>query len=347
MARSKEDLEHLIEKRGLAPMESLRVRELTEKEILSEMPEPVYEWHYLYNRPNIEKAMAAKKIKQGEQKTTEEREAKQFWDGIQKRQLGGEQLKKAKEASDNFCAKHPQYYRNNLTNDTAIAAWFKSRTLAPTEANLREAFVELAKNGKLILNPAAIGVIRIRLSNGQVLDMHESDLSNWQQRNHEPKVEILAFEEITGRELVCSSQLQWLLKAYPEGSLQAIKQTKMSAEQFKPAVQKAFENDPNRVRSVIEEFKKAHPDYPLTDESREHMVSYMDKRKKVYTVANLKEAYQTLVAEGYIEPNRDYVNRLYEEVQNEIRGKSAKEYEEWLRIPGNIKRANIQRMSAA
>jgi hypothetical protein len=371
MARSKEDLEHIIKERKLAPIDSLTERPLTMREV-NAMHVDVFAWHEIYNKRNLLAAIEEPRIKAENKKNAKLATAHRQ---IVEEAATDEEARTAEREIVRFRASHPQYLGNFLPNNKAMLDWLKSHTLLITQENLTAAFGELAREGKLVVNPAAVGVIRIQLSNGRTEEICKEDLPVWQRRNGTKReagrtvpipVEILPFEEVTGAALIRSPQRDRLLSAYTPEIAQDLETKKLSADEWNrqhplPLSGAELGRIGSQIKKAVDTFLSFHPEYAITAENQKHIEAYLAKRNLHFTFTNLEASYSELVREGYIETNEavasgqatkmiDYAAEAKRtgaaethsdaQTQRDIRKMNAKEYEVWLQNPDNRKAAD-------
>jgi hypothetical protein len=94
----------------------------------------------------------------------------------------------------------------------------------------------------------------------------------------------------------------------------------------------------------------------LTNENRQHIRSYLDKRSLPYNIQSLEKAYGDLLEAGYIEIDENAVVKagtkridfgaqprtrtVPADLQREINAMSSSEYNRWLQVPANRARVN-------
>lgn len=367
MARTKEELEHLIEKRGLAPKDSLKVRPLTMREI-NGMHEHTYAWHELCNLANVNAAINETKTKAENSENARLAKVQREFDSTASEEETNEALAEVKK----FVATHPQLITSYMPNRELLVGWLQKNKLHTTQANLSTAFEELGRTGQIVLNPAAVGIIRIKTSNGRTEDICKEDLPVWQRRNGTYRdagktvpipVEILPFDQTTGVELMRSPQRDRLLKAYTPTIAREFELKKMSADEWNKA--NPLPPSGQVVAAIAAQIEKAvltfisfHPEYQITEENKTHLLAYLEKRKLPCTLNTLEAAYGDLVREGYIETNNAVGNtqatRMIDyaaasrgnqktadpQLASEINSMSAEQFLKWEQNPANRARVN-------
>lgn len=324
--RVKAELEHLIYTKGLATAESLAQRELTASEI-HRMPGPVYAWHEQNNRVNVEKALAAPRIKAAEQANAEASKTRRMWDD----QATAEETQSALQEVQTFCSTFPQFRGDHVPNREALVNWLRLKNLPVTVKNLVVAFQELGAEGKLILNPSALGI------------GSETDIS--------------------GNRLVRHPKLWRLLEpAETSEDQELLAQRKMSATEWRNQHLQEW----NVPAKVVEAWEKATatflamtPDYLPTDENGDKMRAFIRANGMQVNPQSLKAAYDYLKPRGELELNDtaivygqttkmvDYGEQFRglqlpdkESLRHKIHSMSASEYQAWLQNPANRRAAD-------
>jgi hypothetical protein len=336
------------------------------------------QFHELFNKAEYERALnepqekaAAKKaaeeqdrVKAENQKISELWAGKKFWTT----QATPEEIQSAKTALEACEKRYPQLVGSSVKSES-IREWLLTNNLPVTVANLSRAFEALAREGRLVLNPAACGIIRIQMGDGQVLDILAEELPAYQRKNPptiegrgvwrktvQKPIKILpAVESVTGSELASHPLLKTLLQSFDPADEAKRRQDAMSADEYRNAHPEAW-RDPRvyadaakQIEQEINSFVSFHPEYVLTDENRKHMRAYLDKRNLSYTLNNLETAYGELVKEGYVQTNPEAVVSSGATKLVDLGAQTptprggyrpwdrmnSREFEAWVRIPAN------------
>lgn len=249
--RTKEELEYLIVKKNLAPAESLTERELTEAEI-RRMPEPVYEFHMKYNGPNVEAALNASKIQAKNAREAENAKAKR----IHAEQHTQAEFLEGAKVVERFLVAYPQFDRTSQSNLEELSVRMRQGNLLYTFENVVSVFEMMVREGKAVLNPSAVGIVKVAYSNGQTFDIRREDLPIHQRRNK--GLTVLEPETaVTGYRLTKHPLLDILLSPYgPEIQAQR-EQAAVSADAYRQQHPEAFRNPTAEAQRVERERKDA------------------------------------------------------------------------------------------
>jgi len=373
--KSANELKYLAEKFGwkVGPLTFGKIQHMNSDEA---------SFHDIFNKTEYERALnepqtkaaakkeAAKAAEETEQVKAENTKnlnawaGKKFWES----ELPPEELEKAKKEAEVFHSRYPQFVLNNQQNADALRDWLFANRLSLTAANLAKAFNALTKEGRLILNPAVCGIIRIQMGDGQVLDIKSESLPDYQRRNP-PSIEgrgvfrktvqkpikiLPAVEAVTGSELVNHPLFKTLTEAYDSVAETKRYNDSLSADEYRRQHGEAFREPlasvkvAEQIKREINSFLSFHPEYVLSEENKKHLCAYIEKRHLPFTLNSLETAYTDLVREGYIKPNPEAVvssngTKLVDygggpgraKLPYEINRMSAKEYEEWIQNPAN------------
>ena len=127
-------------------------RELTYTEV-QEMSSSELRWHEIYNATNLEKALALPGVAKERRDIDQKWAAKKIWDD-----KGSEaETQAAINEIAKFTSAYPQFIGSRMENRNALMGWLKERNMLVTYANLVQAFEANALEGRLYLNPSAIG----------------------------------------------------------------------------------------------------------------------------------------------------------------------------------------------
>jgi hypothetical protein len=271
--RTKAELEYAIFTRKLATVESLTERELSEREI-RQMPTVVLEWHLQNNARNVEKAANAERLKEENRKNAETASIMRMHNN----EATEEETKSAVEEVKIFCAAFPQFIGSYMPNREALISWLKEKTLPITAKNLETAFQALGVQGKILLNPKAIG--------------------------------IGTESEVSGHRLKTHPQLHRLLEPAPTAEQrEKIEQRKMSAADWKDAHKEDFRE--TRVSDfqqrswdqAIATFLLSNPTYEATDSNRIKILEFIKSNGLQINPQGLQAAFNFLVPRGELELN--------------------------------------------
>jgi hypothetical protein len=359
MSTHPNDLQRLAQKHGWAtgPLTSARVKRMGVQE---------YEFHRVFNKAELEKALAEPQIQAEAKRSGEVEKVQRQWEN----KATPEETEAALKEVAKFVARHPQFRADLMDNRTKLVDFLKASNLPITEKTLTESFEILGREGKLVLSPAAVGIIRIRLSNGEVLSIRKEDLRTHKSSgNHsygrDSNVEVLDAEDsVTGSRLSRHVLLDVLLSPYNTGIQSQRDQDGLRADEYKDQNPEAFREptpaltEQNFLQATAT-FLSFHPEYIPTEAHRKHLRAYIDKRKLPYNINSLEAAYAELVREGYIETNSEKVVsagggtklidlggeyqphgtkqnlRVTNKVLADVNRMSAQEYLEYLNVPEN------------
>jgi hypothetical protein len=316
-------------------------------------------FHERLNKEEFERALAEPALKAKNHRDAEaEKVQRQFED-----KATPEEHEAALKEVTKFVAQHPQFKADLMDQRTALINFLKERRLPVTQANLTDAFQILGREGKLTLNPSAVGIIRVRYSNGATYDIRQEDLAVHQRRNRgltvlEPET------EISGSRLAMSGALDILLSPHSPAIQEGREQAALSADDYKKQNPEAFLGPTpalieQKFQQATATFLSFHPEYVPTEEHRKHLRAYIDKRNLPYNIHSLEAAYADLVRDGYIQTNSETVvsagggtklfdygaqhrgNQVAElpeydkSLAYKIRSMSAKEYADFIANPTN------------
>ena len=378
--KSANELKYLAEQKGwqVGPLTFGKIQRMNSDEA---------RFNEIFNKAEYERALAepqtkaaaakeaakaaeeTERVKGENQHNSELWAGKKFWES----ECTSEELEKAKKEAEVFHSRYPQFVLNNQQNADALRDWLFANRFSLTAAHLARAFNALAKEGRLVLNPAVCGIIRIQMGDGQILDILSESLPEYQRKNPptiegrgvlrktvQKPIKILpAVESLTGSELAKHPLLKTLLTSFDPAEEAQRRQDSMSADEYRNAHPEAW-RDPRayadaaeKIKREINSFRSFHPEYRLTEENSKHLQAYIAKRKLPFNRESLEAAYSELVREGYIETNLETVVRssgtkLIGNDEQSFGKKTSggyrpwdrmnsKEYEAWVRIPANRK----------
>jgi hypothetical protein len=294
------ELQSLAARRGwqAGPLTFAKIQRMTADES---------EFHSKLNKEEFERALAEPKTKAESKKVAEQSKVQRFWNN----QATEDEVQEASKEIDIFLKMHPQLRVDRQENISALNEWCKTHGLELTQNNLHQALEMLGREGRLTLSPAAVGIIRIRLSNGGIYDIKQEDLSVYQRRN--PGLTVLEPEtEITGSRLARHTLLDILLSPHSPAIQEKREQAALSAKEYRELNPEAFVQPTpalteQKFLQATATFLSFHPEYIPTEAHRKHLRAYIDKRKLPYNINSLEAAYAELVREGYIETNSEKV----------------------------------------
>jgi len=354
--RTKAELEYLITKKSLAAPESLTQRELSESEI-RRMPEPVYEWHLQNNAKNVEAALNAPKIQAENKRNAATATAQRFWNN----RAPEEDVKQAQKATALFKEKYPQVRFDYTPNIEALNTWLRAKNLLITFPNLVQAFETLTQEGKLLLDPSALGISNEDEVSGHRLKTHPS---LYKLLEPVPTAEELENRRKKNKYNLTAEEKEMSAKQYREAHKEDWRETSISAR---------HQQDWDKA---IGFFLQAHPEFARTESNRKKVLQFivtnggLEVPKQGPEAANglqinpqgLEAAFQALKLKGELELNEGavqqgqvvgYTNLAGTEIDArsgfvandtnltaKINKMSAKEYSVWLQSPSNRKAAN-------
>jgi hypothetical protein len=304
MSTHPNDLQRLAQKHGWAkePLTSARVKRMGVQE---------YEFHQAFNKTELERALAEPQVQAQNKKTAEDSKAQRVWSD----QASNEETETAVKEAKQFTAAHPQYIcegPNGQINGNALLGWLQEKKLLPTAQNWAEAFQVLGREGKLVLDPSKVGIIKVRYSNGQVVSIRREDLAVHQRRDKGLAELLEDAPEVTRHQLARHVLLDVLLSPYSPAIQEKRAQAALSADDYKKQNPDAFRKPTSALaeqqfQQAAATFLSFHPEYVVTDEHKKHMRAYLEKRNLPISINNLEVAYAELVREGYIKTNPEAV----------------------------------------
>src|SRR6266478_6192922 len=159
--RSKSELESLAARNGwtVVPLTSAQIRRMSSTEA---------EFHGTCNKKEFERACEEPKAKAASKANLKASKTQRMWAD----QATPEEIQGSLEEVQIFCRMFPQFRGDYVPNRTALVDWLRKRSMAVTARNLVEAFQALGAQGKLLLNPAAIGIGKDSEITGYKLTSH-------------------------------------------------------------------------------------------------------------------------------------------------------------------------------
>jgi hypothetical protein len=326
MSTHPNDLQRLAQKHGWAkgPLTSARVQRMTVQE---------YEFHQAFNKTDLERAVAEPQTQAQNKRTAEDSKAQRMW----KDEASAEETEFALKEVTAFCQAYPQFIGRHVPNREALVAWLREKYLPVTFANLATAFQALGAEGKILVNPSAIG--------------------------------IGTEQEIGGSRLKHHPELWRLLEPAPNVEQQAkIADQKMSSKEYREAHKEDWREHRISDRQQaswnksIEFFKQSRPDYKATDSNKTKILNFIFSNGLQVNPQGLEAAYKYLKPRNELELNEGAVQEGQSvrytnlagtggDVRNGFVGRdtnlaakiasmSADEYSRWLQSPSNRKAAD-------
>lgn len=190
-----------------------------------------------------------------------------------------EETEKAIREVTVFCRAFPQFRGDYLPNREALIGWLRSRNMSVTARNLVTAFQALAAEGRIVVNPSAIGI--------------GTD------------------EELSGARLAHHPQLWKLLEPAPTAEDQEkLAERKMSAAEYKAAHIEDWRQPPSeRMMAAWAKastfFIQANRSYVPTDENKNRLLSFIEANGLQINPQGLQAAFNAL--KGELELNENNV----------------------------------------
>jgi len=230
------------------------------------------EFHEKFNTAEFNRALNEPKAIAESKATAEAEKTKRLWTD----QATPEDTESALEEVAIFCQAFPQFVGSHLPNREALVEWLRMRNLPVTARNLVTAFQALGADGKLLLNPSAIGVGT------------ETEISGARLKNH-PKLWVLlepaqTIEAKERQEMDQMSASDWR-QAHPE----AFRENRVH-----PLQQRAW-------RQAIDTFRLSNPTYTVCDANRVKMLDFITANGLQINVQGLQAAFNALKARGELE----------------------------------------------
>jgi hypothetical protein len=235
------------------------------------------EWHRTENRANFEKAMAQPRGQAEAQRSKDANAFRRFatgagWSPEDHAQLV-EDMKRIKR-------EFPAVVSNKANSDV-IAEWLLDQKCYPTYPNMRLAVTTLACEGKLLLNPSAVGIPE---------DKYGDSIEGGYQISR-----------------VSAADLKLMTKPFrPQSELDEIRA--MSADQYyrsehgralreernKHADQAIREQELRQAEAAVEFFLASNRDYARTNDNRDQILRWLKDRNLPMTQNSLQQAFGEL-----------------------------------------------------
>lgn len=313
------ELKYLAEKYGwtIGPLTRGGINRMTADES---------DFHSRFNADEFNRAWKEDSVKAQEAKNKAEKDAKRFWKNL----ATDDEVTEASQEVHIFCYAFPQFIKN-AANCEALNDWLGERNLPMTARNLVTGFQALGAQGKLTLNPSALG--------------------------------IGSETEISGNRLARHPQLWRLLEpAEIAEDQELLAQRKMSADEWRNQHLQEW-NVPAKVVEAWEKsvatFRHNHPEYLPTEENGDKMRAFIRANGLQINPQGLEAAYNYLKTRGELELNTtavvsgqttkmvDYGEQPRglqlpekESLRHKINNMSAAEYLEWAKSPANRRAAD-------
>jgi hypothetical protein len=283
------------------------------------------DWQSRVNAEEFSRAYSEKRTESENKRNAEASKAGRMWAD----QATPEETQAALAEVTAFCQAYPQFIGRHVPNREALIAWLREQNLPVTFANLVAAYQSLGADGKILVNPSAIGVG--------------------------------TEEEIGGSRLKHHPELWRLLEPAPNAEQKSkIAEQKMSSKEYREAHKEDWREDriPARQQQswskAIEFFKQSRVDYKATEENRKKILGFIFANGLQVNPQGLESAYRALKARGDLELNEGAVQEGQalrytdfgeqprglqlpekESLAYKIKSMSAKEYQDWLQNPAN------------
>ncbi len=339
-------MQRLAQKHGWekGPLTSARVQRMGVQE---------YEFHQAFNKAELEKALDAPRIEAESKRTAETEKVQRQWED----KATPEEHETAKKEVAKFVARHPQFKADLMENRTRLVDFLKASNLPITEQTLTDAFQTLGREGKLVLSPSKVGIVRIKLSNGQVLDVRKEDLRVHQRRD--TNLIVFEAEDVTGARLSRHALLDVLLSPHSAAIQEKREQAAVSAKDYYKEHSELHETRvptlvTSRLKQYVATLADKHPEMLQNESNATKLNAYLAENQLSLTLNNLEVAYSALRQAEEIELRNDAVASVpgyklvdygpqerglqlpeKESLARKVNSMSAKEFQEWLQTPSN------------
>jgi len=325
--RSKSELESLAARNGwkVGPLTSAQIRRMSSTEA---------EFHGTCNKKEFERACEEPKAKAASKANLEASKTQRMWAD----QATPEEIQGSLEEVQVFCIMFPQFRGDYIPNRTMLVDWLRERSMPVTARTLVNAFQSLGAQGKLLLNPAAIGIGKD--------------------------------SEVTGHKLASHPQLSTILEpAKTVEDQEKLAFGKMGADEYRKSVLKPLAEKQLGIeipKAALLSFDRAwasftslHAEYLNSEENREKLADYLEGKNLDPTLNNLNTAYSALVDAGDLELNQGAIvsmsgkvgeaknplasTGVFEDASSlsrKINGMTSTEYSAWILNPTNRKAAD-------
>jgi hypothetical protein len=317
---------------ALASKKGWTVGPLTYRQV-QRMDSDQYRFHEIFNKAELEKALDSPRVEAENKKNAEASKAGRMWAD----QATPEETEAALAEVTAFCSAYPQFIGGHVPNRKALIAWLQEKNLPVTFANLSTSFQALGSEGKILVNPSALGI--------------GTDT------------------EVGGARLKNHPELWRLLEPALSAEQKAkIAEQKMSAKQYREAHKEDWRIDriPDQQRAswnkAIGFFLQSRPDVVPSSENLKKIGDFIFANGLQMNPQGLEAAYKSLKAKGELELNEGAVQEgqalRYTNLADtggdvrsgfvgrdtnlaaKIASMSADEYSRWLQSPSNRKAAD-------
>jgi hypothetical protein len=317
------ELEHLASQRGWkkGPLTFAKIQRMTADEA---------DWQSRVNAEEFKRAYNEKNTEAANKRTVEDSKAQRMW----KDEASAEETEAALAEVTKFVQAHPHFVASSIPNREALVDWLRFRSMPVTAQNLATAFQALGAEGKILINPSAIG--------------------------------IGTETEIGGARLKHHPELYRLLEPAPNAEQKAkIAEQKMSSKEFRELHKEDWREPQISTRQreswnkAIGFFLESRPDCKSSEANLQKIGVFITANGLTFNPQGLEAAYKSLKSKNELELNEGAVQEGQalrytnlagtggnvknvqtalpekESLAYKVNSMTAKEYQNWLQNPAN------------